>query len=124
VSDRLYGRSSSGSVGGISVIAGLVGAACSGVLWLRERDAHDPIVKWVTDTLFHGTDGWSALVTIAAVAGGLGLLVTILGVAGSRERGGASVAGMILSLLALSYPFAYTAQQFAEPFTNRSPLGR
>jgi hypothetical protein len=108
----------------VAIIAGLVGAASSGVLWLREQDAKDPIVKWVTDTLFHGTEGWSGLITIAAVAGGLGLLVTILGVAGSRQRGGAGVIGMILSLLALSYPFAYFAQQIAEPFTNRSPLGR
>jgi hypothetical protein len=123
VSSRLYGRTTGTSIGGISIVAGLLGAACSAVLWIRERDPHNSIVKYVTDKLFSGTDSWNALVTIAAVAGGLGLLVAILGVIKS-QRGGSSVFGLVLSLLALSYPFAYLAQQVARPFTNGGPLGR
>jgi hypothetical protein len=124
VSTRLYGRGSTSSVGGIAVVAGLVGAACSGVLWLRERDPHNSISTWVSDKLFNGTDSWNALLTLAAVAGALGLTVAILGVVKSRDRGGSSAFGMILSLLALSYPFAYLAQQVAAPFTTGGPLGR
>jgi hypothetical protein len=111
------------SMGGIAVVAGLLGAACSGVLWMREHDPHNGVVKFVSDRLFSGTDSWNALVTIAAVAGALGLLVAILGVIKS-QRGGSAVFGLILSLLALSYPFAYLAQQVAHPFTNGGPLGR
>jgi hypothetical protein len=124
VSSRLYGRSAGSSVGGIAIVAGLLGAACSSVLWIRERDPHNGIVKFVTDKLFAGTDSWNGLITIAAVAGGLGLMVAILGVIKSRDRGGTSVVGLILSLLALSYPFAYLAQQVAQPFTKGGPLGR
>jgi len=118
----LYGRTSTSSVGGIAVIAGLLGAACSAVLWLRERDPHNGIVTYVTGKLSGGTNSWNALITLAAIAGGLGLMVAIVGMIKS-QRGGASVVGLILSLLALSYPFAYLAQQVAQPFTKGGPLG-
>jgi hypothetical protein len=123
VSSRLYARSSGTSVGGIAIVAGLLGAACSAVLWLHERDAHNGIARFVSDRLFGATDSWNALITVAAVAGGLGLLIAIVGVIKS-QHGGSSVVGLILSLLALSYPFAYLAQQVAHPFTNGGPLGR
>jgi hypothetical protein len=122
VSSRLYGRSSTSSVGGIAVVAGLLGAVCSAVLWLHERDPHNGIVRYVTDKLSGETNSWNALITLAAIAGGLGLVVAIVGMIKS-QRGGASVFGLILSLLALSYPFAYLAQQVAQPFTKGGPLG-
>ena len=121
---RLYGRSSSGSVAGIVVVAGLVGAAASGVLWLHEVSPHNGVTMFVSDRLLHHANGWSELVMIAAVAGGLGLLVAILGTIGSRSRGAGAVVGVMLSLLALTYPFAYLAQQVARPFTGGGPLGR
>ncbi|MBI3648252.1 MAG: hypothetical protein HY240_05845 [Actinobacteria bacterium] len=124
MSTGLYGRSSGGSVAGVVVVAGLVGALASGVLWLHEVNPHSDIVRFVTTRLLGSTDGWGALVTVAAVAGGLGLLVAILGTIGSRTRGGGAVFGIVLSLLALSYPFAYLAQQIARPFTSGGPLGR
>jgi hypothetical protein len=117
MSARLYGKTTGGSLGGIAVVTGLVGTAASAMLWLHEVNPSSGLTHFVTLKVLGGADGWTALVTIAAVAGGLGLLVAILGTIGSRRSGGA-VFGVVLSLIALSYPFAYAAQLAARPFTG------
>jgi len=110
-------------VAGVSIVAGLIGTTSSGLLWLHEVSPHNSVTKFVEHQMLGATSGWTALVTIAAVAGGLGLLVAILGTIGSRDKGGA-VFGVAFSLMALSYPFAYLAQQVAAPFSSGGPLGR
>ena len=123
MSARLYGRSSRGSLAAIPIVSGLLGAMASGALWLHEVNPDNGLTKFVTNHVLGATDGWSALITVAAVAGGLGLFVAIISAIGSRARGG-TVFGVMLSLIALSYPFAYAAQQIARPFSGGGPLGR
>ena len=121
MSARLYGRRAGGSVAGVAIVSGLVGMAASTALWLHQVNPDNSITRFVTENLL-GTDGWTALITVAAVAGGLGLLVAVLGTIGSR--GGAGIVfGVVVSLIALSYPFAYAAQVVARPFTGGGPLG-
>jgi hypothetical protein len=117
MSARLYGKSSGGSLGGIALVTGLVGTAASALLWLHEVSPSSGITRFVTQHVLGAADGWTALVTVATVAGGLGLLVAILGTIGSR-RGGGAVLGVVFSLIALTYPFAYAAQLVARPFTG------
>ncbi|HEY7400716.1 MAG TPA: hypothetical protein VH989_07445 [Actinomycetota bacterium] len=117
MSARLYGKSTGGSLGGIALVTGLVGSVASAMLWLHEVNPSGGVTRFVAQKVLGTSDGWTALVTIAAVAGGLGLLVAILGTIGSRRSGGA-VFGVVLSLIALSYPFAYAAQLVARPFTG------
>jgi hypothetical protein len=122
MSARLYGGSShSGSVTGISAVSGLIGMAASALLWLHQINPHNGLIRLIEQQVLGQTSGWTTLVTIAAVAGGLGLLVAILGAISSRDGRGA-VFGIVLSLIALSYPFAYLAQQVSQPFSGGGPL--
>lgn len=123
MSTRLYGRTTGGSVGGIALVTGLVGSAASAMLWLREVNPSGELTRFVTQSVLGTSDGWTALITLAAVAGGLGLLVAILGTIGSRRSTGGIMVAIVLSLIALSYPFAYVAQVVAKPFTGSGLLG-
>jgi hypothetical protein len=123
MSARLQGKSTSGSVGGIALVTGLVGSAASVVLWLHEVNPSSELTRFVEQRMLGTSDGWTALITIAAVAGGLGLLVAILGTIGPRRSSAGVVFAVVFSLIALSYPFAYVAQVVAKPFTGSGLLG-
>jgi hypothetical protein len=123
MSARLQGRSTSGSVGGIALVTGLVGSAASVMLWLREVNPSSELTRFVTQKMLGTSDGWTALITVAAVAGGLGLFVAILGTIGSRRSSAGVVLAVVFSLIALSYPFAYVAQVVAKPLTGSGLLG-
>ena len=119
---RLSQSSSGSSIGTISIVAGLVGAVATAFLWVHEISPDSPLVDFVTERVLEGTDGWTALVTVAAVSGGLGLLVTVLGSIGTREKSGGAIFGGILCLAALTYPFAYLAQIVSKPFEGGGSL--
>ncbi|HEV8564439.1 MAG TPA: hypothetical protein VGR41_05960 [Actinomycetota bacterium] len=123
MSARLYGRSTGGSVAGVALVTGLVGSAASAMLWLHEVRPASGLTRFVTQSVLGTSDGWTALITVAAVAGGLGLLVAILGAIGSRRSSGGVVFAIVFSLIALTYPFAYVAQVVAKPFTGNGLLG-
>jgi hypothetical protein len=118
MSARLQGRTTGGSVGGIALVTGFVGAAASSVLWLHQVNPSSDITRFVSRSMLGSSDGWTALITVAAVAGALGLLVAILGTFGSRGRSGGVVLAIVFSLIALTYPFAYVAQVVARPLTG------
>jgi hypothetical protein len=93
------------------------------MLWLHEVRPASGLTRFVTQSVLGTSDGWTALITVAAVAGGLGLLVAILGAIGSRRSSGGVVFAIVFSLIALTYPFAYVAQVVAKPFTGNGLLG-
>jgi hypothetical protein len=118
----MYGKSTGGSIAWIALVTGFVGMAASVMLWLHEVSPSSELSQFVTQRMLGTPDGWTAMITVAAVAGGLGLLVAILGTIGSSHRGGVVLA-VVFSLVALSYPFAYVAQVVAKPFTGSGLLG-
>ncbi len=101
------------------VMFGLLGAAASAALWLHEVSPGNPLTRYVTQNMLSASNGWGALVAVATVAGGLALLMALLGTIGSRSG---VLIGFALSVIALSYPFAYLAQIVARPFTGHGPF--
>lgn len=117
-----YGRSSRSAASFTVILFGLAGAAASAALWLRQIAPGSQLMRFMSRDVFANTQGWTALVLVAAVCGGVALLLALVGSIGSRSAGGGAVVGFVLAMLALSYPFAYMASMVARPFSGGGPF--
>jgi hypothetical protein len=98
---------------------GLIGAACSAVLWAYQYDPGGPLVRSVASRLGPGLGLGDGLVLFAAICGLFAVVLAIAGSAGGRTRG-ASVVAIVLGVLALSYPILIWLRVFTRPLLHRS----
>ena len=119
-----YGRvSHGGALGLVAVVGGLLGSFSSFVLWVYQAHPNSTLFKWVSEDFGVSSSSRDALLLMAAILGGLALLIAIVTAFGSRPHGASIIVALVLGVFALSYPFAYFASFVLQPITH-SPLAR
>jgi hypothetical protein len=88
----------------IAVVAGTVGALCSGLLWLYQLQPGSSLMGAYAYELAHGGPLRTNLVTLALVLGGAAIVASLLGLLGTHRVRRVVVGGMLLGAIALSYP--------------------
>lgn len=101
------------SPGVMAVASGLAGAACAVVLWLNELDPESSIVADV-QSYVRGGDFTEQLALLAVVFGAIAIFTAIAANVGGVPSTG-TVLGLILGVIALSYPILSWLQITAGP---------
>jgi hypothetical protein len=106
MSGRIYG--SSGSKANpltiIAVLVGLVGAACSAILWLHRISPNSRFLVSVTSRLTSSSVLGDRLEMVALVAGIVAIAIGLLSVIGGSKAGAGVVVAVVLGVGAVSYP--------------------
>jgi hypothetical protein len=97
----------------MAVASGLAGAACAVVLWLNELDPESSIVADV-QSYVRGGDFTEQLALLAVVFGAIAIFTAIAANVGGVPSTG-TVLGLILGVIALSYPILSWLQITAGP---------
>jgi hypothetical protein len=101
---KVFGSSGNRSnpTGVVGILAGLGGAACSAILWIYRINPESRLMgSYSSDIASAGTLA-RQLAVLAAVLGLMAILAAIT--ASSGGSGGSYLVGLVLGLVALSYP--------------------
>ena len=93
----------SNPMGVVSIVTGLAGALASAVLWIYRIQPNSQILGKYASEVAHGGPLAEQLGALAAVLGVMAVLSSIM-TSSSGEGGGGYFIGLILGLVALSYP--------------------
>lgn len=88
----------------VGVIAALIGAVFSGVLWLHHFQPDSSLLGSYSAQLVTGGPLANQLRFLAAVFGIMGVIAAIASGLGGSGGGGTVVAALLLGVVALSYP--------------------
>lgn len=88
----------------IEVVAGSIGALCSGLLWLYQRRPDNSLLGSYAYELAHGGPLRTNLVNLALILGGVAIVASLLGLLGSRRVRTVVPGGLLLGAIAISYP--------------------
>jgi hypothetical protein len=99
---RSSGRRSN-PIGVISIITGLAGALASAVLWIYQLNPDSTILGKYAAQLGHGSVLTGQLAMLAAILGVMALIGSVMSSTGGEGAGGYFM-GLVLGLVALSYP--------------------
>lgn len=105
MSSRLFGRSGrhTNPIGVVSILTGVAGALASAILWVYEVEPASRILGRYSAELAAGGLLSEQLASLAAVLGLMAVITSIMASSG-WEGGGGSFIGLILGIVALSYP--------------------
>lgn len=103
---RLTGHRMADPLGLIATLAGLVGAGSSFVLWLYQSNPRNPLIGSYAYEVTHGGPLRDNLIALALAMGILTIAASLLDVLGSARIRSQVPYGLILGLLALSYPLS------------------
>jgi hypothetical protein len=93
----------SNPMGVVSIVTGLAGALASAILWIYRIQPDSRILGKYASEVAHGGPLAEQLAALAAVLGLMAILSSIM-TSSSGEGGGGYFIGLILGLVALSYP--------------------
>lgn len=106
MSGRIYG--SSGSKANpmtlLAVLVGLVGAACSALLWLHRISPSSTFLASITVRLTSSAMLGQRLEVVALAAGVIAIGAALISAIGGRKGGTGVVVAVVLGLGAISYP--------------------
>jgi hypothetical protein len=105
MSSKIFGSSGrrSNPLGVVSIFTGLAGALASAVLWIYQINPGSTILGKYAVELGHGGALSGQLATLAAILGLMAVLGSMMSSTGGEGSGGYFI-GLILGLVALSYP--------------------
>jgi hypothetical protein len=105
MSSKIFGSSGrrSNPLGVVSIFTGLAGALASAVLWIYQINPASTILGKYSVELGHGGALAGQLATLAAILGLMAVLGSMMSSSGGEGSGGYFI-GLILGLVALSYP--------------------
>jgi hypothetical protein len=101
----------------MAVVAGTVGALCSGLLWLYQLQPGSSLMGAYAYELSHGGPLWSNLVNLAWILGGGAIIASVLGLLGTHRVRPVVVGGLLLGTIALSYPVCAMLNLVDAPFS-------
>ena len=90
-------------MGIVSIVTGLVGSLASAVLWIYRIEPDSQLLGQYSSQVAHGGQLAEQLSALAAVLGLMAVLASIM-TSSSGEGGGGYFIGLVLGLVALSYP--------------------
>lgn len=93
----------SNPMGLVSIVTGLAGALAGAVLWIYRIQPESRILGKYASQVAHGGPLAGQLAVLAAVLGLMAILSSIM-TSSSGEGGGGYFIGLVLGLVALSYP--------------------
>ena len=93
----------SNPMGAVSIVTGLAGALAGAILWIYRIQPDSQILGKYASQVAHGGPLAGQLAALAAVLGLMAVLSSIM-TSSAGEGGGAYFIGLILGLVALSYP--------------------
>jgi len=105
-------------LGAVAVLAGVVGAGASAVLWTYQYDPRGLLVRSIASKLGPGIALGDRLVLLAAICGGLAVVMAIAGSLGGSMRA-SSVVATVLGAIGLSYPVLTWFQVVSRPLLRR-----
>lgn len=105
-------------LGAVAVLVGVVGAGSSAVLWAYQYSPSGPLVRSIASNLGPGIALGDSLVLLAAICGGLAVVMAIAGSLGGSMRG-SSVLAVVFGVIALSYPVLTWFQVVSRPLLHR-----
>jgi hypothetical protein len=88
---------------GLGILCGILGAACSAVLWLYHFQPDSTLLGSYSEQVAHGGVLADQLRILAATLGVMAIIAAIAAGLGGRG-GGTIVAALLLGIAALSYP--------------------
>jgi len=93
----------SNPMGVVSIVTGLAGALAAAILWIYRIQPESQILGKYASQVAHGGPLAGQLAALAAVLGLMAVLSSIM-TSSSGEGGGSYFIGLVLGLVALSYP--------------------
>ncbi len=111
---NMFGRRRTNPIGVVSIVTGIAGALCSGVLWVYQIEPGSQILGKYSAQLAAGGILSDQVTSLAAVLGMMALITSIMASSG-WEGGGAYFIGLVLGLVALSYPVVSWLNIVSEP---------
>lgn len=114
------GRSYADPIGVVALLTGLAGAILSGALWLVHFQPDTGILGSYGPQLASGGTFASQVAILAAVLGGMALLLGMMSSAGGRGRLSTSLS-VVLGLLAISYPVLTALNVVTSPLRGHIP---
>jgi len=93
----------SNPLGIVSIVTGLAGALASAILWIYRIQPESQILGKYASQVAHGGPLAGQLAALAAVLGLMAVLSSIM-TSSAGEGGGGYFIGLVLGLVALSYP--------------------
>jgi hypothetical protein len=105
MSSKIFGSSGrrSNPIGVIAIITGLAGALASGVLWIYRIHPESTILGRYAAELGHGGALTGQLAMLAAILGLMAVIGSMMATTSGEGAGGYFI-GLVLGLVALSYP--------------------
>jgi hypothetical protein len=88
----------------VTVVTGVAGAVCSLVLWLYQAQPANSLLGSYAWEVAHGGPLRTNLIELALVLGIVAITAGLLSTVGSREAPVSVPIGLVLGLMALSYP--------------------
>ena len=106
MTSRIYGSSGSKAnpMTFVAVLVGLVGAACSAILWLHRISPDSTFIVSITSRLASNAVLGDRLEVVALAAGIIAIFIGLLSVIGGSKGGAGVVVAVTLGLAAISYP--------------------
>lgn len=105
-------------LGVVAVLAGVVGAGASTLLWAYQYDPNGLLVRSIASKLGPGIALGDRLVLLAAICGAIAVVMAIAGSLGGSMRG-SSVLATVFGVIALSYPVLTWFQVISRPLLRR-----
>ncbi len=105
-------------LGTIAVLVGIAGAFASVVLWAYQLDPSGTFVRSIASKLGPGIALGDGLILVAAICGGIAVIMAIPGSIGGSMRG-SSVTAIVFGVIALSYPVLTWFQVVSRPLLHR-----
>jgi len=105
MSSKIFGSSGrrSNPIGVISILTGLIGALASGVLWVYRLNPESTILGKYSAQLSYGGVLAGQIAMLAAILGLMAVIGSVMSSTGGEGAGGYFI-GLVLGLVALSYP--------------------
>lgn len=104
----------------LALLVGVVGAACSLVLWLFQANPDGELIGTIASRLGAGALVGDRLLVIALVCGGVAVGLAIVGSLGGR-MGGSGVVAVVLGAIALSFPILSSLDVITRPLSRGLP---